>query len=82
MLSCKDASQIISQSLDRKLTLRERFQLQIHLVLCKFCKRFSQQLEIMCVNVRAVVNSVESDNTIKMPSSAKERIADAFKSHQ
>lgn len=74
MLSCKQASEIISQSLDRKLTTRERFSLKLHLLICKYCRYFSQQLSAMRVAISANVHSIENDNTIKMSSEAKKRI--------
>jgi Putative zinc-finger len=82
MLDCKQTSQLISQSLDRQLTMRERFALQLHLMVCKFCKRFSQQLQIIRVNVRTLVNAVEKDDTITIPSSTKERISNVLQNHQ
>lgn len=82
MLDCKQTSQLISQSLDRKLTLRERFALQLHLILCKFCKRFSQQLQIIRVSVKSLVDEVEKNDTILMPLDVKERISNVFKNHQ
>ncbi len=75
MLSCKQASQLISQSLDRPLTLRERFALQLHLIVCKYCKRFSQHLQILRAAIRKMVDSIENNDTIKMTSAARERIA-------
>ena len=82
MLICKETSQLLSQSLDRKLTLRERFALQLHLTLCKFCKRFSQQLQIIRDSVKALVDEVEKDDTIKISSAAKERITNSLQNHQ
>lgn len=82
MLDCKQTSQLISQSLDRKLTLRERFALQLHLIVCKFCKRFSQQLQIIRVSMKSLVDEVEKNDAILMPSDAKERISNVFKNHQ
>ena len=76
MLSCKQASQIISQSLDRPLTMRERFALNLHLLICKYCKRFSQQLQTLRVAMNTMVSSIESNNSIEMPIAAKRRIAD------
>ena len=75
MLSCKQASQIISQSLDRPLTMRERFALKLHLLICKYCKRFSQQIQTLRVAMKQMISSIENDNTIEMPSTVKERIA-------
>lgn len=74
MLSCKQASQIISQSLDRPLTMRERFALKLHLLICKYCKRFSQQIHSIRVAVKQIINSIENDNTIEIPVAAKNRI--------
>ncbi len=75
MLTCKQASQFISASLDRPLTLRERFALKLHLFICKYCKRFSQQLQTMRVAMTLMAHSIENDNTIEMPAAAKNRIA-------
>ena len=47
MLSCKNVSSKVSESLDRKLTLRERFSVSIHLVMCKACQRFARQMELI-----------------------------------
>jgi hypothetical protein len=76
MLNCNQTTQLVSQSLDRRLTLSERFALQLHLMLCKFCKRFSQQIQIMRVNMKTLMNTIENDDTIKLPSSAKNRITE------
>jgi hypothetical protein len=76
MLNCNQTTQLVSQSLDRRLTLSERFALQLHLMLCKFCKRFSQQIQIMRVNMKTLINTIENDDTIKLPSSAKNRITE------
>jgi Putative zinc-finger len=76
MLDCKQTSQLISQSLDRTLTLRERFALQLHLFVCKYCKQFSQHLQTLRVALKQMTNSIENDNTIEMPSVAKKRIID------
>ena len=74
MLSCKQASQIISQSLDRPLAMRERFALSLHLFICKYCKRFSQHMQCLRVAIKQMVVSIEDDNTIEMPVEAKKRI--------
>lgn len=76
MLSCKQASQLISQSLDRPLTLRERFTLQLHLIVCKYCRRFSKQLQTLRVALKQMTHAIENNNTIEMPSAAKKRITD------
>jgi len=44
-LSCKEASRLLSQSLDRDLTLGEHARLRLHLTLCDACRNFNQQLK-------------------------------------
>ena len=80
MLSCKDASQIISQLLERKLTTGERFNLKLHLLICKYCKRFSQQLHSLSVALKLTTSAIENDDTIKMPSETKKRLMQSIES--
>ena len=47
MLNCKEVSQLASESLDRKLTLKERIGLRFHLMMCKLCTRYVRQLKFM-----------------------------------
>ena len=47
MLTCKDASQLMSQALDRRLGLFEKAGLRFHLVLCHNCHRAYRQLDYM-----------------------------------
>jgi predicted anti-sigma-YlaC factor YlaD len=44
-LSCKEASRLLSQSLDRDLSLGEHARLRLHLTLCDACRNFNQQLK-------------------------------------
>lgn len=44
MLSCKDVTQLVSESLDGKLSLRRRLTVRLHLLMCKFCSRFRRQM--------------------------------------
>ena len=44
MFNCKDVSQRVSESMDRSLPLHHRMMIKIHLMMCKYCARFKQQL--------------------------------------
>ncbi len=44
MLSCKDVSQLVSESLDRRLTWRQRMGLWMHFSMCGLCKRFRREM--------------------------------------
>lgn len=80
MLNCKQTSQLVSQSLDRRLTLQERFVVKVHLWICKYCRRFSRQLMAMRMGLKRMTQSVEENTTLHMPSESKARIAKALES--
>ena len=43
MLSCKEVTHLLSEAQDRKITLPERVNLEMHLAVCKGCKNFRNQ---------------------------------------
>lgn len=47
MVSCKEASRLLSQMQDRPLAPRERIRLRLHLAICTACSRFARQLRMM-----------------------------------
>jgi hypothetical protein len=47
LLTCKEASALVSQRHDRPLTLWERCTLKIHLSVCDACRNFVKQTEFM-----------------------------------
>jgi hypothetical protein len=75
MLSCKQASRLLSQSLDRRLSWRERMGLRLHLMMCDVCQRFGRQIVMMRRAVRLMVNAKEQDEQVRLPEEAKGRIA-------
>jgi hypothetical protein len=46
-LTCKEASRLLSQGLDRDLPLAQRAALRLHLTLCDACTRVKRQFEFM-----------------------------------
>ncbi|MDD2885973.1 MAG: zf-HC2 domain-containing protein [Dechloromonas sp.] len=47
MLSCKDATRLLSEAQDRPLTLAEKMQLEIHLAMCRGCRNFKGQIAFL-----------------------------------
>ena len=80
MMNCKQVSQLVSQGLDTKLSIRDRFALKFHLFLCKYCSRFSQQLKSLNVALSKLGKSIEDDNNITLPTETKNRIAKSLDS--
>ncbi|NQV24887.1 MAG: zf-HC2 domain-containing protein [Rhodopirellula sp.] len=42
MLNCKEVTRLVSESFDRNLSLRERFGLRLHMMMCSTCRLFRQ----------------------------------------
>ncbi len=82
MLTCKQASQLISQSLDQPLSFPQRLQLKMHLFLCGACSRFKQQLQQLRTALQQLRNQIENDSTIQLTPEAKDRIKREINSHQ
>jgi hypothetical protein len=47
IIPCKQATLLICKKQEHSLTLRERFQLYVHLYLCVFCRRFLKQTRMI-----------------------------------
>jgi hypothetical protein len=45
--TCKETSVLVTQSLDRRLTWRERLGMRIHLAVCNNCARFMRQMHLL-----------------------------------
>lgn len=43
MRSCREISALVSQALDKKLSLTERFEISVHLMICSKCRNFRKQ---------------------------------------
>jgi len=46
-LSCKEASRLISEGMDRRLSVTERITLRLHLGICDACTRFTSQVQFL-----------------------------------
>lgn len=46
-LSCKEASRLVSEGLDRELTTKELWALRIHTFLCSACRNFAKQMRLL-----------------------------------
>jgi len=59
-LSCKDASELLSQAQERALGRYERFKLRLHLIVCDGCSNFLRQLDFIRAAVRRYRDSDET----------------------
>jgi len=82
MMTCKQASKLISQSLDRPLSWSELMRLKLHLMICNACSRFKKQLNLLRVALHNIRTNIENDSAITLPLAAKARIIDQIESDQ
>lgn len=47
MLNCRQVSEMASRSLEEKLSLGERMNYWMHLMMCPFCRRFARQMVVL-----------------------------------
>jgi|JI10StandDraft_1071094.scaffolds.fasta_scaffold1802655_2 hypothetical protein len=47
MDTCRDISALVSRAMDARLTVRERWRVRLHLVICAACRRFAGQVELL-----------------------------------
>jgi hypothetical protein len=47
MMSCKNAADLICESLDRKLNWGEAMRLRLHLLMCRHCRAFARQNQMI-----------------------------------
>ena len=80
MLSCKQASELVSQALDRPLSIRERWSVRFHLFICRACTRFSRQLAFMQATIEKFVSETEQNEQLQLSSTSKARMAEVLRS--
>jgi hypothetical protein len=47
MRNCRDNSALVSKGLDKKLSLFERFEVSLHLMMCTRCRNFQTQTKFI-----------------------------------
>ncbi len=47
MLTCRESAKLMSEALDRKLSLGERAGLRLHLAICAGCRNFRAQMDLL-----------------------------------
>ena len=45
MLNCKDATRLISEGLDHRLSMWQRMNLRMHVMMCGACSAYKRQIE-------------------------------------
>lgn len=79
MLACKDASHLISERQERRLSLGERWGLRVHLWMCVNCRRFATQIDLLRRAMRALSARLEdAEYGPELSQEARQRIRKAL----
>lgn len=82
MLTCKEVSRLVSDSLDRKLSVWQRAQVWMHLRMCDLCRRFRKQTLFLGVAARhllTLAEDVDAPAEGRLDAAAKDRIKQALR---
>ena len=73
-ISCQKATRLISDSLDRRLSLRESALLKIHLFVCDLCQNFRKQSTDLHKLLRQYNPTAEQTLSIEIKNKLKESL--------
>lgn len=60
MLNCRQVAQLVSESLDKKLSFGTRMQLWMHLAMCGICSRFRKAILRIQDETKARAHEIEN----------------------
>jgi hypothetical protein len=82
MLSCKDVSQLISESMDRSLPFYRRVLVRLHLLMCKYCSECKAHFEAMrAASCHEKLYGNELDASCALSNEGKERLKKFLNNH-
>jgi len=81
MLSCKDVTKLLSESMDASLPIGKRIGVRLHLLICTFCLRYKRQLLLIRETARRLA-AIEEPPILSagelLSAEAKERIRESL----
>ena len=78
MPSCREVTQMVSESMDRSLSFRTRLWMWMHLALCRYCKRFRRQLLALGIASRLA----PGEDAVVLTDEVKHRMKETLKSRK
>jgi hypothetical protein len=81
MLSCKEVSRLVSESMDRRLPFRQRFVTRLHLLMCSVCSRFRRQMQFLRDAAHSFGEGGELSANVRLSPEARARIQEALRQH-
>jgi hypothetical protein len=81
MLSCREATRLVSESMDHPLPPGQRFALRFHLAMCRLCWRYREQVRFIRHALRLAPGErrdAPESTSVELPAEAKARIRRAL----
>ena len=66
MMSCEKATRLISESQERTLSLTEKINLKMHVMMCAGCKNFSLQVPFLSKAMKAYAKGFDEGRDDKV----------------
>ena len=76
--TCPEVIRILSQGMDKHLSLLTRLKLRVHFLMCSFCQRYMEQLKYIRQVAREFPEKIGEVSNKKLPVDAKERMKAAL----
>ena len=76
MLTCKEVSKLVSESLEHPLPFRQRMGVQFHLMMCSMCRAYQKQTLLLRTALRTYARREPTEHLTK---DARLRIKNALK---
>ena len=78
--TCPEVVRILSQGMDKELSVMTRLKLRVHFLMCSFCERYAKQLKYIRTVAREFPDKIGDVSTASLPTDAKERMKAALAS--
>jgi len=70
LIPCQEATRLSSEAMERRLSIKEHFDLWTHLRVCDFCTQFVKQIH----GLRGLLRKYQSQEEKKLPQNVKNHI--------
>jgi len=79
MLTCKEATRLVSEAQDRRLGIVERITLGYHLLICHWCRHYARQVRFLSGVLRSKLSRVAPTTDTHLDDKARTRIKERLK---
>lgn len=79
LVNCREATRLLSQSMDARLPWHRRLAIRLHLLYCVWCRRYAAQLQFLRRAMGQMAASPAQTQPSKLSPEAKERMRLQFR---